>query len=137
MAKSGQVFHVVNRIAVEELEAWFFGDVPALTAAYPRVPTSLGNQARYRDPDQIAGGTWEALERVLQSAGYHLGGLPKVAVAGNVSEHMDPDRNTSRSFQVFRDTLRRLAEEPPPLRKSAETNRAGALTTCGGSAHRR
>ncbi len=27
---------VINRIAVEELEAWFFGDVQALTTAYPK-----------------------------------------------------------------------------------------------------
>jgi len=34
-------FQVVNRLAIEELEAWFFGDVEALRAAYPRIPESL------------------------------------------------------------------------------------------------
>ena len=58
-------FQVVNRLAIEELEAWFFGDVKALRAAYPRVPESLQDQARYRDPDAIQGGTYEALERLL------------------------------------------------------------------------
>src|SRR4051812_47141052 len=29
-----QRFHVVNRIAIEEIEAWYFGDVPALRAIY-------------------------------------------------------------------------------------------------------
>ena len=28
-------FQVVNRIAIEELEAWFFGDIEAMHAAYP------------------------------------------------------------------------------------------------------
>lgn len=40
---------VVNRIAVEELEAWFFGDVPALCRAYPRIRVYIG-QAKYRNP---------------------------------------------------------------------------------------
>ena len=31
----GEVFHVLNRIVVEELEAWFFGDPDALRRAYP------------------------------------------------------------------------------------------------------
>ena len=30
-------FQVVNRLAIEELEAWFFGDIAALRGAYPRV----------------------------------------------------------------------------------------------------
>ncbi len=98
---------VVNRIAVEELEAWFFGDVPALCAAYSRIPVSLGQQAKYRDPDAIAGGTCEALERVLQARGYHSGGLAKVAAATAIAQHMNVEAR-SRSFQVFRDGVRRL-----------------------------
>ena len=30
-------FQVLNRIVVEELEAWFFGDVQAIRQAYPKV----------------------------------------------------------------------------------------------------
>lgn len=98
---SSAEFVVVNRIAVEELEAWFFGDIQALTSAYPGVSPSLAYQARYRSPDDIRGGTWEALERVLQRAGYFKGGLPKTRVAGEVSRHMVPARNTSPSFLCF------------------------------------
>jgi hypothetical protein len=58
---------VVNRLAIEELEAWFFGDWSAVKAAYPRVSDGIPRQARYRDPDAIRGGTWEAFERVLES----------------------------------------------------------------------
>ncbi len=99
---------VLNRIAVEELEAWFFGDVPALCAAYPRVPASLGQRAKYRRPDAILGGAWEALEHVLQEHGYHSGGLAKVAAATKIAQHVNVDVNCSRSFQVFRDGIRRL-----------------------------
>jgi hypothetical protein len=101
-------FHVLTRIAVEELEAWFFGDVPALVLTYPGVPSTLANQRGYRDTDAIKGGTWEALERVLQSAGHFQGGLPKIQVAREVGANMDPDRNASKSFQVFRDSIRSL-----------------------------
>lgn len=97
----GGAFVVLNRIAVEELEAWFFGDVDAIRAAYPKVPSSLGAQAKYRDPDAIAGGTWEALERVLQGKGYHPGGLAKLKAARDIAQHMEPSRNRSRSFQTF------------------------------------
>jgi hypothetical protein len=95
---------VMNRIAIEELEAWFFGDVVALKTAYPRIPKALDKKSKYRNPDAIDG-TCEALERILKRAGYYRGGLPKKEVARKVSEYMDPDRNTSKSFQVFRDSL--------------------------------
>ncbi|HOI74298.1 MAG TPA: DUF4276 family protein [Syntrophales bacterium] len=107
-AVSGQ-FEVLNRIAIEELEAWFFGDPIALKEAYPRVSGNIGNRAPYREPDAIAGGTWEALERVLMKAGYYPGGMPKVEVARNISKNMQPLRNTSKSFQIFRDALHELS----------------------------
>lgn len=100
-AGGGAPFMVLNRIAVEELEAWFFGDVSALVSAYPGVSPHLGSKASYRNPDAIAGGTWEALERVLKSAGYYSGGMPKIEVARNVARRMEVDRNRSHSFQVF------------------------------------
>ena len=107
-ASTARRVDVVNRIAVEELEAWFFGDVPTLCAAYPPVPSSLGNQAKYRDPDGIRGSTWEALERVLQECGYHWGGLAKVVAATEIAQYMNVDINRSRSFRVFRDGVRQL-----------------------------
>ena len=94
-------FSVLNRIAIEELEAWYFGDVAALAQAFPGVSPTLGARAPYRNPDAIAGGTWEALQRVLQKAGYFGAGLPKIEVAREIAKHMDPARNTSRSFGHF------------------------------------
>ncbi len=97
---------VLNRIAVEELEAWFFGDPQAISSAYPRVPATVATRAGLRDPDAIVGGTWEALERVLQRHGYHKAGLAKTEAALCIADYMDVERNSSRSFQVFRDGLR-------------------------------
>ena len=94
-------FQVLNRIVVEELEAWFFGDVEAICQAYPKVSPNLAKQKRYRDPDGIKGGTWEALERVLQNAGYHAGGLEKYKASSEISKYMNPESNRSKSFQVF------------------------------------
>lgn len=103
-AASGD-YQVVTRLAIEELEAWFFGDVEAMCTAFPRVPPTLASRARYRDSDAITGGTWEALERVLQSVGYYKTGLRKIDVAGRISEHMVPARNRSVSFGHFVEAL--------------------------------
>jgi len=100
-AQVNQPYQVLNRIAIEELEAWFFGDIEAIVKAYPKVSQKLGKQAPYRDPDAIAGGTWEALERVLKKAGYHRGGLEKVKAAREISQSINPQKNCSKSFQVF------------------------------------
>ena len=109
-------FRVVNRIVIEELEAWFFGDVPALVAAYPGVSSSLAAKAAFRDPDAIAGGTWEALHRVLQRAGHYAGAqrLPKIEVARRVAAEMAILGNRSRSFQVFVEGLDALLVQPDP-----------------------
>lgn len=107
----GGAFAVLNRIAVEELEAWFFGDWEAVRAAYPRVPATIPARAPYRDPDSIAGGTWEAFERVLAAAGYFQTGLRKIEAARAVASHMVPERNRSRSFQALERALRELGAE--------------------------
>ena len=107
----GRSFRVVNRLAIEELEAWFFGDFEALRKAYPRVSKNLQYQARYRNPDAVPGGTYEALERLLVRKNYYKGQLPKVTVAKNIAPHMEPDRNRSKSFQVFLEGLKACVGE--------------------------
>jgi len=105
----GTRYTVINRLAIEELEAWYFGDWEAVRAAYPGVSAAIPRKARYRDPDGIPGGTWESFERVLQGAGYFKTGLRKIEAARAVARHMDPGRNRSRSFQVLRDALMEMA----------------------------
>lgn len=94
-------WQLVNRIAIEELEAWYFGDWEAVRAAYPRVPKSIPQRQGFRDPDAIAGGTWEASERILQRYGYFRGGLAKLEAARAVGRHITAERSRSRSFQLF------------------------------------
>jgi hypothetical protein len=51
----------------------------------------------------------EALEQVMKQAGYYPGGMPKIEVAARISAVMNPMRNRSRSFQVFREGLSAMA----------------------------
>ncbi len=97
-------FQVVNRLAIEELEAWFFGDIEALREAYPKVSNSLQYNKKYRNPDAIAGGTYEALERLLKRSYKRV--FPKTSVARNIAPYMEPSRNRSKSFQVFVEGLK-------------------------------
>lgn len=101
----GISWQVVNRIAIEELEAWYFGDWEAVRGAYPKVSPTVPNQAKYRDPDAIKGGTWEAFERILKQKGYFKNGLRKVEAARTIAVHINPACNRSHSFVRFRDAL--------------------------------
>jgi hypothetical protein len=98
-------WQLVNRVAIEELEAWYFGDWDAVRQIYPRTPGNLPGRQGFRDPDAITGGTWEALERVLKRYGYVPGGLRKIDTARAIGAVMDPHRNRSASFRAFRQAL--------------------------------
>jgi hypothetical protein len=100
-------FRVINRIAIEEIEAWYFGDVEGLRAAFPEIPASLAAREGFRNPDAIGGGTAVALARLLATR--YPTGLPKREVARIVAPHLELDRNRSASFRCFRDALRELA----------------------------
>ncbi|WP_252177164.1 DUF4276 family protein [Endozoicomonas sp. 4G] len=94
-------FQVVNRVVIEELESWFFGDWPAVRQAYPRVRENIPRRTKYRNPDEITGGTWEALEREMKKAGYFSTGINKLECARKIGQHMDPAVNNSPSFNAF------------------------------------
>jgi hypothetical protein len=104
-----QPYSVINRLAIEELEAWYFGDWSAVKAAYPKVSMQIPRKAAYRDPDLISGGTWETFERILQKAGYFSTGLRKIEAARTVCGFMDPSQNRSRSFQALRESLLKIS----------------------------
>ena len=101
------------RIAIEEDEAWLLGDRDAVKAAYPNAKDAVLNGYTQ---DSICG-TWEVLADAvhpggsapLKSAGYPTAGRVKCDWARKITPHMDVGRNQSKSFQVFRDGVRRLA----------------------------
>lgn len=90
------------RLVMQELEAWFFGDLAAVATAYqkPKV-TALSAQERYRDPDRIVKPSDE-LARLI-------GNARKVERAGDIAPHMDVERNSSTSFKAFCEGVRKLA----------------------------
>ncbi len=104
-AAGGLPWQVVNRIVIEELEAWYFGDWNAVRRSYPRVAANVPMKAPYRQTDAIAGGTWEALERILKQAGYFTSGLRKIEIGRILGKQVDPAANRSPSFIAFRDAL--------------------------------
>ena len=102
-------WQLVNRVVIEELEAWYFGDWDAVRAAYPRVNPGVPRRSGYRDPDDIGGGTWEAFERILKRHGYFTTGLRKIEAAQTIAAHIAVDQNRSRSFAHFRDAIAEAA----------------------------
>ena len=103
----------IVRIAIEEIEAWLLGDRKAVTTAYPLAKTRILNSYVQ---DGIVG-TWEVLAdavhpggaRSLKEKGYPEIGRAKRKWAEEIAPHMDIYQNRSKSFQVFRDGVRRLA----------------------------
>lgn len=101
-----QPFRIITRLAVAELEAWFLGDRIAIQSAYPRVHAQHF-KGLPQDPDAIVD-TWETLWRVLREGKYYMAGKAKVEWAETITPHLEPARNTSASFQYFRQGLSRL-----------------------------
>jgi len=106
------VYKVVNRIAIEELEAWYFGDWEAARTAYPKLSPNIPAKATYRFPDRIAGGTWESFQRVAQDAGYFKTGLRKIEAAQKIAPYLDPARSASPSFRALCSVLSELSTKP-------------------------
>ncbi len=99
-------------IAIEEGEAWFLGDIPAVKAAFPKAKDSILNN--YLN-DTICG-TWELLADAvfsggaqnLSGMGWQAIGKEKSAWSENISPNMDVENNNSPSFCYFREKLREL-----------------------------
>ncbi len=115
-ARSKTAWHVCNRIAIEELEAWYFGDWDAVRSAFPRVSKTTPSGRRFRNPDKITEGTWEAFECVLKKAGYCQTGLRKIETARAIGKHVDPARSQSPSFRAFWRVIEQLSRRQPPAK---------------------
>lgn len=103
-------WQLVNRVAIQELEAWYFGDWEAVRAAYPHVAPDPQARRQFRDPETIPGGTWEAFERVMQARGYFRGGLRKIEAARGIGAHIDPGRSRCHSFVTLCHAIREAVE---------------------------
>ncbi|MGB4336308.1 MAG: DUF4276 family protein [Chromatiaceae bacterium] len=100
------------RLAIEEVEAWYLGDLQALVQAYPRAKAAALN----RYVQDSACNPWELLadavhpggSAAIKKAGWPLPGQVKHQWAERIGPLLDPDRNVSPSFVKLRDGLRRL-----------------------------
>lgn len=101
------------RIAIEETEAWYFGDHEALLEAYPKAKRDV--LEKY--VQDSACDTWELLADAIRpggsskikKAGWPLPGQVKHEWAQKIAPFMEPDRNISPSFIKFRDGLLKLS----------------------------
>ena len=94
-------------VAIEEMEAWLLGDLPAIQAAYPQ--TRLSHLSSYVQ-DSICG-TWELLAGAIHKGGlqqfrkdfpaYPEAGKKKSEWAQKIGAFMRLDENKSPSFQSF------------------------------------
>ena len=94
---------VLVRIACQEMESWYFGDMQALALAYnnPKL-AKISAQKKYRIPDAIPSPK-EELYRLIPE--HH-----QISGAKRVAPHMDIERNTSESFRQFVSGVRRFVE---------------------------
>ena len=105
-AHPDQPFHVLNRISVQELEAWWLGDRAAIMAAYPGVKPAHF-KGLDRDCESLPKPN-DALWEVLKQGRYFTTGKRKTQWANDISQHLDPARNTSASFRYFCEGLAAL-----------------------------
>ena len=107
---------VLFRLAIEEIEAWYFGDRAALLSAYPRARREV--LGRYVQ-DSICD-TWETLADAIhpggsaeiKRVGYPYAGAVKHTWAVRIAPLMDTSANTSPSFRKLREGLARLSGRP-------------------------
>ena len=90
------------RIACRELEAWYWGDLAAVSEAYGMDLNHLSRKSKYRNPDSIDHPKKE-LKRYLPQMG-------QIEGAKRIAPHMNLEENTSRSFQVFLQGVKKLCE---------------------------
>ncbi|WP_081938571.1 DUF4276 family protein [Burkholderia pyrrocinia] len=111
-AKCNPAPRTIFRLAIEEMEAWFFGDRQALLTAYPRARKEV--LGRY-EQDSVCD-TWELLadaiypggRSAIEAEGWPLPGQVKHEWVETIGPQMDVNTNISPSFCKFRDGLRRL-----------------------------
>ena len=95
---------VLVRIACHELEAWYWGDLKALEQAYQKDLSKVARKRKYRIPDDIVAPKHE-LQKLLPEHQQMEG-------AKRIAQYIDIDRNTSTSFRVFVDGVRKLCQVP-------------------------
>ncbi|RNL86046.1 DUF4276 family protein [Halostreptopolyspora alba] len=98
-------YSVVNRIAVRELENWYFGDWKAVQSAFPKVKETSPEPYR-SNADATTKKTSDAFGRILRSKGIRNQSKPDWAA--RIAPNLEPERNRSASFKAFLQGVRDL-----------------------------
>ena len=100
---------VLVRIACQELEAWYFGELDVLADAFGNDPVrGLKNKERFRDPDNIAGPSGVLKELVPE--------FQKISGARMIAPLLTREKNRSRSFHVLLEGFERMLRSSPTHR---------------------
>ena len=81
------------RIVCVELEAWYFGDLKAVSLAYGKDLNQYAVKRKFREPDKIVNAK-EELRRLVPT-------YQPIDGAKKISAFMDVENNTSYSFNIF------------------------------------
>lgn len=92
------------RLVCQELESWYIGDLQALAEAFdnPKLDTPA-QRKRFTHPDE-----WEKPSAEVARL---VPGFQKIGGARSMAQCLQVEGNRSRSFQVFVDGVRRVAQE--------------------------
>ena len=94
---------VLVRIACQEMESWYFGDIDALAIAYDKPKLNrISAQKKYRIPDDIPSPKEELYKLVPEHQ--------QIEGAKRVAQYMSIEENTSMSFNQFVTGVRRFAQ---------------------------
>ena len=97
---------VTIRIVCDELEAWYLGDLAALTRAAPEFQGAAVPLEWRRPPDEIV----HPSRLIARQMGRKK--LKKVALARRIGAHMNAEANASHSFNLFLQTLNQILADP-------------------------
>lgn len=103
------------RIVCRELEAWYFGDLKAVSQAYDKDVTGLSEKKKYRIPDNI-GNPKDELKKIFPKH-------QQIDGARRISEYMDVNNNSSESFRQFVSGVRRLCSIEDEDQRASNLNR--------------
>ncbi|MBL8395839.1 MAG: hypothetical protein JNK99_14005 [Candidatus Accumulibacter sp.] len=109
LAKCDPAPNTLFRLAIEEMEAWYFGDRQAILSAYPKAKMAVLDAYVQ---DSLCG-TWERLadavypggSAAIRKAGWPLPGQVKDEWAEAIARYMNAEENQSPSFAKFRDGI--------------------------------
>lgn len=91
----------VVRIACQELEAWYIGDLESVERAYAKDGIAeMKSRAKYRNPDTLANPS-EEMHKLIPE-------FVKLDGARRLGRELTLDSSSSRSFRVFVEGVKRL-----------------------------